>query len=184
MIHPPKQDESQINAQGNPNDSGFESGALEIPTTKNREPHIVHLADAALKELEAIREYQGLQNLITSFVFTTNGKTPSSGVSKAKKMLDVGIVKIRAERGNKEKMEAWVLHDLRRAQATALAEAGFPETVVDRIQNHVAVGSRPSAVASVYTLAKLLPERARALDYWARLVRGRSGEVIQLANGR
>ncbi len=33
MIHPPKQDESQINAQGNPNDSGFESGALGAQTT-------------------------------------------------------------------------------------------------------------------------------------------------------
>lgn len=157
---------------------------LEIPTTKNREPHIVHLADAALKELEAIRQDQDRQNLVTSFVFTTTGKTPSSGVSKAKKMLDDEIVKIRAERGNTEEMEPWVLHDLRRAQATALAEAGFPETVVDRIQNHVAVGSRPSAVAAVYTLAKLLPERARALDYWACLVTERSGEVIRLANAQ
>lgn len=77
-------------------------------------------------------------------------------------------------------MEHWVLHDLRRAQATALAEAGFPETVVDRIQNHVAVGSRPSAVAAVYTLAKLLPERARALDYWAQLVMDRSTQVMPL----
>ena len=30
MIHPPKHDESQIRHQGNPNDSGFGSGALAI----------------------------------------------------------------------------------------------------------------------------------------------------------
>ena len=30
MIHPPKQDESQISDQENPNDSGFGSGALDL----------------------------------------------------------------------------------------------------------------------------------------------------------
>jgi integrase len=153
---------------------------LEIPTTKNREPHIVHLADAALGELDLIRVYQNERNLISPWVFTKKGSAPSSGVSKAKTMLDAAIAKNRLQNGNTDPMEHWVLHDLRRAQATALAEAGFPETVVDRIQNHVAVGSRPSAVASVYTLAKLLPERARALDYWAKQITGDKGNVIQL----
>lgn len=81
-------------------------------------------------------------------------------------------------------MDHWVLHDLRRAQATALAEAGFSEAVVDRIQNHVAVGSRPSAVAAVYSLAKLLPERARALDYWANAVIEPTSKVIHMPIAR
>ena len=153
---------------------------LEIPTTKNREPHIVHLTDATIEELNFIRQYQSNRQMITPYVFTTTGTAPSSGVSKAKAMLDRTISEHRRHKGNKEPMEHWVLHDLRRAQATALAEAGFSETVVDRIQNHVAVGSRPSAVAAVYTLAKLLPERARALDHWARLVLDGSNQVIPL----
>jgi site-specific recombinase XerD len=153
---------------------------LEIPTTKNREPHIVHLADAAIAELETIRKHQIEKNTTTPWVFTTTGTAPSSGVSKAKAVLDRAIAKNRLSSGNTDAMEHWVLHDLRRAQATALAEAGFPETVVDRIQNHVAVGSRPSAVAAVYTLAKLLPERARALEYWARLVRDGSSHIVPL----
>ncbi|MBS4009424.1 MAG: site-specific integrase [Roseovarius sp.] len=157
---------------------------LEIPTTKNREPHIVHLTKAALQELEAIRKDQNQKQLITRFVFTTTGGTPSSGVSKAKERLDNEIAKIRAESGIKEQFEPWVLHDLRRAQATNLAEAGFPEAVVDRIQNHVAVGSRPSAVASVYTLAKLLPERARALDYWAQQIEDVPIQVIPFLSSR
>lgn len=152
---------------------------LEIPTTKNREPHIVHLADAAIVELETIQKFQEDKKLATPYVFTTTGAAPSSGVSKAKAVLDRAIANNRARNGNTEPMEHWVLHDLRRAQATALAEAGFSETVVDRIQNHVAVGSRPSAVAAVYTLAKLLPERSRALDYWARLVTQRSIDTLR-----
>lgn len=153
---------------------------LEIPTTKNREPHIVHLSAPAIKELETLRETQKRLQLETPFVFTTNGTTPSSGVSKAKIQLEKVINKARADRGLLEPMDHWVLHDLRRAQATALAEAGFSEAVVDRIQNHVAVGSRPSAVAAVYSLAKLLPERARALDYWANAVTEPMSKVIHL----
>lgn len=153
---------------------------LEIPTTKNREPHIVHLSEFALKELDQVRAHQEQHKLETPFVFSSTGKTPASGVSKAKARLDKEIPIIRARASERKYMEPWVLHDLRRAQATALAEAGFSESVVDRIQNHVAVGSRPSAVASVYTLAKLLPERARALDYWAWLVTEQTGEVIRL----
>ena len=76
--------------------------------------------------------------------------------------------------------EPWILHDLRRAQATALAEAGFDEGVVDRIQNHVASGSRASAVAAVYNKAKKLPERAEALDAWARMVTMDSSNVLTL----
>ena len=81
-------------------------------------------------------------------------------------------------------MEHWVLHDLRRSQATALAEAGYDETVVDRIQNHVAGGSRASAVAAVYNKAQRLTERARALEAWADMVVSRWGTVVQLADRR
>lgn len=137
------------------------------------------MADAAIAELETIRKYQDERQLAARWVFTTTGTAPSSGVSKAKTVLDAAIAKNRVRIGNTEPMEPWVLHDLRRAQATALAEAGFSETVVDRIQNHVAVGSRPSAVAAVYTLAKLLPERARALEYWAAQITADKGNVIQ-----
>ena len=73
-----------------------------------------------------------------------------------------------------------MLHDLRRSQATALAEAGFDEGVVDRIQNHVAAGSRASAVAAVYNKAQKLAERATALDAWANMVTGEHNNVLQI----
>jgi integrase len=147
----------------------FDRRQMEIPTTKNGMPHIVHMAEPAISQLLTIRKQQATAGRNTKFVFTTTGKTPASGVSKAKTRLDTLINEARAELG-KEPMPHWVLHDFRRSQATALAEAGFAETVVDRLQNHVAVGSRPSQVAQVYQLADMLDERARALDYWASLV--------------
>ena len=51
---------------------------------------------------------------------------------------------------------------------------------MDRIQNHVAAGSRASAVAAVYNKAQKLTERATALDAWANMVTGEHNNVIQL----
>jgi hypothetical protein len=82
--------------------------------------------------------------------------------------------------GNSHPFESWVLHDLRRSQATTLAEAGYDEGVVDRIQNHVATGSRASAVAAVYNKAQKLPERAAALDAWTKMVMCDHSKVINL----
>lgn len=135
-------------------------------TTKNGKSHVTHLSAPAREELEAVAgEREG-------FVFTTTGKTPVSGISNAKKRLD---------RLLGDDIEPWRLHDIRTAMATAMAEAGEPETIVDRILNHVASGSAPSAVARVYNQAEQLPQRAIALDRWADMVTGKTGEVVRIA---
>lgn len=101
-----------------------------------------------------------------------------SGFVKPKDRLDTTINAHRAKLG-KRPMPMWRMHDLRRAQATALAEAGVDEGVVDRIQNHVTGGSRASAGAAVYNRAHKLPERAKALDLWAEMVVGQRAFVIE-----
>uniref|UniRef100_UPI0025E09943 site-specific integrase n=1 Tax=uncultured Roseovarius sp. TaxID=293344 RepID=UPI0025E09943 len=141
---------------------------LESRQTKNRKPHIVHLSLPALTALEARRQISGE----TEFVFTTNGKTPSSGISKAKARLDKLLG---------QDFSPWRLHDLRRSMATALAASGIPEGVVDRIQNHAATSSAPSAVARVYQQADLLPQRAAALDRWADMVTDETAIVVRIA---
>jgi integrase len=148
-----------------------------VPLPKNSKGHIVHLSNEALVELNALK--QGQEDSPSDFVFTTTGVSASSGVANAKEKLDAFIAEARAK-ANLPDMEKWVIHDLRRSQATGLAEAGFDEGVVDRIQNHVASGSRASAVAGVYNKAEKLPERARALDAWTDMVMGRWGKVVQL----
>jgi len=169
----------------------FEKSRYEIPNPKNGRAHIVHLCDAALAELVNLKNLQlacaeecsmmSQEKLAGStFVFSTTGRTAASGVSKAKGRLDSELRVQRGKNGNAEAFELWVLHDLRRSQATALAEAGFDEGVVDRIQNHVAGGSRASAVAAVYNKAQKLPERARALNAWGEMVLGRWGDVVSV----
>ena len=156
----------------------FSRNRYEIPNPKNGRPHIVHLSDPAIGELQRLKKQQASQT--SAFVFTTTGKRAASGVSKAKLRLDHFVQQHWIELGHKSPFDPWVLHDLRRSQATALAEAGFDEGVVDRIQNHVASGSRASAVAAVYNKAQKLTERAAALDAWAAMVTGQPTNLLQL----
>ena len=156
----------------------FERSRYEIPKPKNGRPHIVHLSTPAMEELNSLQGQQAAAPC--PFVFSTTGRTSATGVSKAKFRIDALIASARIEMGNSLPFKPWVLHDLRRSQATALAEDGYDEGVVDRIQNHVATGSRASAVAAVYNKAQKLPERAAALDAWARMVICENSKVVNL----
>lgn len=136
--------------------------------TKNGKAHITHLSEPAAEILLGL--LAGREDA-KGFVFTTTGKTPVSGVSKAKARLDELL-------GND--FEPWRIHDLRTSMATALADAGESEQIVDRILNHSASGSAPSAVARVYQRSDLLAQRAVALDKWAALVTEKPADVVTL----
>jgi integrase len=133
--------------------------------TKNGKAHITHLSLASLAALQLV------QGERAGWVFTTTGKTPVSGISKVKSRLDELLGK---------DFEEWRIHDLRTALATALAESGESETVVDKMLNHSAVGSAPSAVARVYQRGDLLSLRANALEKWAAMVTGQDTDVAPL----
>ncbi len=135
--------------------------------TKNGKAHTTHLSDAALKELELLKEMPTSR----MFVFSFDGLRPIVNASCSKRRLDEMLG---------DDFEPWRVHDLRTAMATALAGAGEPETVVDRILNHSASGSAPSAVTRVYQQSELLPQRAAALDRWADMVTGTRGQVVDL----
>jgi len=156
----------------------FEKMRYEIPNPKNGNAHVVNLSTQSMDELNGLKKKQALANC--DFVFSTTGKTASSGVTKAKRRLDTLMNAERIAQGMAS-IAPWTLHDFRRSQATLLAEAGFDESVVDRIQNHVATGSRPSIVAAVYNKAKKLEARAEALQAWADMITGAEGNVIPFA---
>ena len=126
--------------------------------TKNKRSHIVHLSDPVMTELKTLRAAADPE---CDLVFTTTGKTPVNGFSRVKHRLDQIV-----------QLPDWRFHDLRTAFASSLCDAGEPEGVVDRVLNHAASGSAPSAVARVYNQSEYLPQRARALDMWANLVVG------------
>lgn len=135
--------------------------------TKNGRPHTTHLAPSALIELRELRARADKVQK-SELVFTTTGTSPVSGISR---------MKVRLDKLLGDDFEPWRIHDIRTSLATALADTGEPEGVVDRILNHSASGSAPSAVARVYNQAELLPQRAKALDRWAKIVTAVSGQV-------
>jgi integrase len=124
--------------------------ALPGSRTKNRRPHLIPLAPAAVAIIA------GVLRINPTLVFPGVGSW-----SRPKERLD-GIVKLRAP---------WVLHDIRRSVATGLREhLGADSHLVELILNHVS-GSR-AGVAGVYDRSERLGDRRRVLERWAELVTG------------
>jgi integrase len=128
-----------------------DGAALNLPgsRTKNHRPHVVPLALMACEILAGVPRIDGCD-----FVFSTNGKTPISGWSKAKARLDAAMG-----------VAPWRLHDLRRTAVTGMAELGIAPHVIELCVNHVS-GAR-AGVAGVYNRSEMLPERRAALERWA-----------------
>lgn len=140
---------------------------------KNGKPHDVHLSRAALDVLAGIPHLAG-----SDLVFTTTGKTPISGFSKAKAQLDKAIAEARGTA-----LDAWVVHDLRRSGVSTLARLGFDSIVVDKLLAHQP--AKLLGVAAVYQRHDFARERAAALDAWAAHVTGQGGDgnVVALRAG-
>ena len=63
-------------------------------------------------------------------------------------------------------VSGWTPHDLRRTQATRMAETlKVPQYVIDLIHNHKASGG--SQVSKIYNRYGYLDEQSAALDAWA-----------------
>jgi integrase len=118
--------------------------------TKNEKPHFVHLSDQAKAILRDMPT-------VGAFVFTSNGATPFSGFSKAKKRLD-----------DLSGVTDWRLHDIRRTVTTGMAMLRVPPHVADKIMNHQS--GTISGVAAVYQRHEFLDERKAALDNWGNHV--------------
>ncbi|MBL6934275.1 MAG: integrase arm-type DNA-binding domain-containing protein [Alphaproteobacteria bacterium] len=118
--------------------------------TKNGKPHFIHLSEQAMEVLKDIPK-------VGEFVFTTNGRTPFSGFSKAKRQLD-----------ELSTVSDWRLHDIRRTATTGIAHLGIPPHIADKVLNHQ--GGTISGVAAVYQRHDFLEERKTALDAWGNYV--------------
>ncbi len=111
--------------------------------------HVVALSEPARAALRVVTRIKG-QDL----VFSTTGKTPVSGFTKAKAALDKAA-----------KVTDWRLHDFRRSGVSALAAMGFNPVVADLLLAH-----RPatlSTVARTYQRHDYAAEREAALIAWA-----------------
>ncbi len=136
---------------------------------KNDEAHIVPLSELAIAELEA------LMPLERGFVFSTTGKTPVSGYSRAKRMMDERMLKVMKTRhadagGDPEAIQLadWRIHDIRRTGATNLQALGIPIEVTEAVLNHIS--GTLAGVAGIYNRYKYESEKRAALASWdARL---------------
>ena len=166
--------------------------SLPKTRTKNKRDHQIPLSDAAARIIEGL-PHVGDNN--GGFVFTVTGRTPVSGFSRAKTMIDRSIMEtIREEaetRGDDpEKVEApphWTYHDLRRSLATGLQKLGVKLEVTEAVLNH-ASGSR-AGIVGVYQRHDYATEKRAALDAWARrldaIVTGAAASnVVDLAKAR
>lgn len=100
---------------------------FEVPASKYKTgiPHVVPLTELS----RGILRKQPLWNG-GDFIFSiTNGKTPSSGSSKAKVKLDIA-----------SELTGWTLHDLRRSVATHMARLGVMQEHIERVLGHTIAG--------------------------------------------
>jgi integrase len=125
--------------------------------TKNNEPHTVPLVSAVRAILAGLPRFEG-----SDFVFTTTGRTPISGFSRAKINLDAAIT----EMNGGKPIPPWRLHDLRRTFATNMAKLGASLPVVEKLLNHVS--GTFGGVQGIYQRHDFADEKRAALECWAQ----------------
>ncbi|HEV2596433.1 MAG TPA: integrase family protein [Sphingomicrobium sp.] len=130
---------------------------------KNRKPHLVPLSSAAVEVLDDLAGATEWPR--SGLVFSTTGKSPVSGFSKAKRRLEEYMQRAV---GEGRTIDPWRIHDLRRTVATGLQRLGVRFEVTEAVLNHVS-GSR-SGIAGVYQRHDWRDEKARALNAWAEHV--------------
>lgn len=121
------------------------------------------LSTQAIAEFDALAERAGGWRKV-GLLFSSNGKTSSSGHSKAKARLDNVVAALAVEEGNKPPAP-WRVHDLRRTLATGLQRLGVRFEVTEAVLNHIS-GSR-SGVAGIYQRHDWADEKRAAVQAWA-----------------
>ncbi len=159
-------------------DIGQRLWKLPAERAKNNREHHTPLTGASIEILQTMPRIKG-----KGLMFTTNGNTPISGLSKAKRRLDAAIMAELRKADPKAKLEPWTPHDLRRTFASGLQRLGFPIEIVEACLNHKSGTLR--GVAGIYARHDYLPEKTKALEAWARHVDaitkgGKRAKVIPL----
>lgn len=132
---------------------------------KNGEQHFVPLSPLAIATLSAVAGKEKWPK--RGWVFSTNGKVPISGFSKAKSRLDTAMraLVIKVEGDDAPAIPAWRVHDIRRTVATGFQRLGVRFEVTEAVLNHIS-GSR-SGIAGVYQRHDWKEEKRAALDAWS-----------------
>jgi integrase len=134
---------------------------LAASRTKNKRAHSVPISQAAGAILAGVERIAGK----AGYVFTTTGKTPVSGFSKAHSIISAKMAELAQEQGLAGEIKPWRWHDLRRTCATGLARLGVPVRVTEAVINHVS--GTGGGIVAVYQLHDYADEKREALEAWA-----------------
>jgi integrase len=144
--------------------------------SKNNETHEVPLSDSALALIDSMKRISSG----AGYLFTTNGDSPVSGWSKAKRQLDALMSETARKQG--KQLPPWRIHDLRRTAASGMARIGVQLPVIEKVLNHTS-GSF-GGIVGVYQRHDFAAEKRDALDAWSRevdrIVSGKTADVILL----
>jgi integrase len=142
-----------------------EEGIWSLPSSrsKNGVASRQSLSTLAMAELEALSACSGGWPKV-GLLFSTNGKSSSTGHSTAKARLDTAVAALAAEAGIAPPAP-WRAHDLRRTLATGLQRLGVRFEVTEAVLNHVS-GSR-GGVAGIYQRHDWADEKRAAVQAWA-----------------
>jgi integrase len=170
------------------------SATWTIPAAraKNGAAQIVPLSAPAVAELDALAklgERDKAGKLIVAWpkaglTFTTTGKTPISGLTKAKRALDEAVAIDGGKDAERNPLPDWRVHDLRRTVATGLQRLGVRFEVTEAVLNHVS-GAK-GGIAGIYQRHDWKEEKRAALDAWGRHVEAvlkpadNAGNVVSL----
>ena len=121
---------------------------------KTGKPAVVPLTELAIEILQDINDNYRIED--SDFVFTTTGKTPISGFSRAKIEIDVS-----------SKVKKWVLQDLRRTCRTNLPHLGVSPFVAK-----LTIGHKVPGIDQVYDRYSYMPEKRETLDKWDEFIKG------------
>jgi len=138
-------------------DQAEETWVLPGTRTKNGKPHVVPLSGPAIELLDELSGKMKWPE--EGLVFSTNGRTPPSGFSKAKRRLDDFIAE-----GGPAVVSHWRAHDIRRTVATGLQRLGIRFEVTEAVLNHLS-GAR-SGIAGVYQRYDWAIEKRGAMCSW------------------
>jgi integrase len=151
----------------------FDHGTITIAgtRTKNGHPLTLTLPAVALDLLRATPRREGSDNVF-------GGGGPGFTIwSHAVKGLHARIIA-----GEGKPLPPWVLHDIRRATATHMAEIGVQPHIIEAVLNHVS--GHKSGVAGIYNRAAYTKDIAAALLLWSEhllaVVAGRKRKVVPL----
>jgi integrase len=145
---------------------------LPAQSTKAKRRHEVPLSDLALEVVGSIPRREN-----SDYVFTTTGRTPISGFSRTKTLIDTIIAKrLYTEQALGQVRpfeENWRFHDLRRTVATRLEDnLGIAKPLISAILNHAEAGA-----TAVYTKGQLREQKFLAMQTWGKYLTNLFGDA-------